>query len=360
MSLTKIKWWVSHHVKDFPRLHAMLRKVYHQIFRSPKEWPNSTPIEIFYPQKSRVFRRIEGLKNEDFIIANRAIATGGGDPFSDEPTHHGYFEYDKKSKDPASPLNPWAFIRVCNEICTLEECLYSMLPAIQRGVIGYNDCVDGSDQVILDFCQKFPSFIPIPYPYHVVPSKPQCLHETMYNYYEYVFSFIPKNQWVVKIDVDHIYDAKRLYKSFYTVRNNMEVLTYSRINFWIKDDQIFVLSADHPRAAFGLLENWEDHFLLYNQNCGFIEWPASDEGWEGWEEMHYKRPVKFVGDIELVQWHFPYVKAQRRTFPDNKTWIPLADFKQHHKKLLGNKIPWDMVDENKILEICSKFKSSSS
>ncbi|EJB26165.1 acylneuraminate cytidylyltransferase domain protein [Helicobacter pylori CPY6271] len=36
------------------------------------------------------------------------------------PTHSGYFDYDKKSQNPKSPLNPWAFIRVKNEIVTLE------------------------------------------------------------------------------------------------------------------------------------------------------------------------------------------------------------------------------------------------
>ncbi|MCW1549934.1 beta-1,4-N-acetylgalactosaminyltransferase, partial [Campylobacter jejuni] len=42
---------------------------------------------------------------------NKAI-TGGG--------HKGYFNYDEKSKDPKSPLNPWAFIRVKNEAITLK------------------------------------------------------------------------------------------------------------------------------------------------------------------------------------------------------------------------------------------------
>ncbi len=84
------------------------------------------------------------------------------------PTHSGYFDYDKESQNPKSPLNPWAFIRVKNEIVTLEESLFSMLPAIQRGVIGFNDCDDGSKEVILEFCKKFPSFIPISYPYEVI------------------------------------------------------------------------------------------------------------------------------------------------------------------------------------------------
>ncbi len=38
-----------------------------------------------------------------------------------------------------------------------------MLPAIQRGVIGFNDCDDGSKEVILEFCKK----VPLIYPYQL-------------------------------------------------------------------------------------------------------------------------------------------------------------------------------------------------
>ncbi len=313
--------------------------------------------KISHPQKFLVFKRIENLSNENFIVANKKIAAGGGESFSDKPTHHGYFEYDEKSKDPASPLNPWAFIRVRNEICTLEECLHSILPAIQRGVIGYNDCDDGSAEVILDFCQKFPSFVPISYPYKVAQlgrETPEHLHNTLYHYSNYVFSFIPRNQWVVKIDVDHIHDAKKLYKSFYTVRNTYETLAYSRVHFLVKDGRVFVW---HVNVAgeddFGFVENCAGHFLLYNRDCGFVKHP--EQNWI--EEMCYKRPVEFVGDPELMNWHFPYIKPRRASEAEKCKWVPLADFKEYHKKLLGNKIPYDMVDEERILEIYSKFKT---
>ena len=68
-----------------------------------------------------------------------------------QKTHFGYFDFDKNAQNPKSPLNPWAFIRVCNEAITLKSCLESILPAIQRGVIAYNDCTDGSEEIILEF-----------------------------------------------------------------------------------------------------------------------------------------------------------------------------------------------------------------
>ncbi|MBC5858425.1 beta-1,4-N-acetylgalactosaminyltransferase, partial [Campylobacter jejuni] len=114
-----------------------------------------------------------------------------------------------------SPLNPWAFIRVKNEAITLRASLESILPAIQRGVIGYNDCTDGSEEIILEFCKQYPSFIPVKYPYEVQIENPKSEENKLYSYYNYVASFIPQDEWLIKIDVDHYYDAKKLYKSFY-------------------------------------------------------------------------------------------------------------------------------------------------
>ncbi len=57
-----------------------------------------------------------------------------------------------------------------------------MLPAIQRGVIGFNDCDDGSKEVILEFCKKFLSFIPISYPYEVMLKDCPSLWHQLYHY----------------------------------------------------------------------------------------------------------------------------------------------------------------------------------
>ncbi|WP_382262802.1 hypothetical protein [Helicobacter baculiformis] len=134
----------------------------------------------FHPQKRRVFAEIAPLANEDFIAKNMALSPVAPKmPMSTthllvpaKPRHQGYFQHDPKSANPKSPLNPWAFIRVKNEIRTLEASLYSMLPAIQRGVIGYHECDDGSAEVILDFCAKFPTFVPVHYPYRIIQVSP--------------------------------------------------------------------------------------------------------------------------------------------------------------------------------------------
>lgn len=43
----------------------------------------------------------------------------------------------------------------------------------QRGVIGYNDCTDGSEEIILEFANNNLLFIPVKYPYEVQIENPQ-------------------------------------------------------------------------------------------------------------------------------------------------------------------------------------------
>ena len=45
-------------------------------------------------------------------------------------------------------VEPWAFIRVKNEIKTIEASLNSILPVIKKGVIGYNECTDGTEELL--------------------------------------------------------------------------------------------------------------------------------------------------------------------------------------------------------------------
>nr|WP_104758237.1 beta-1,4-N-acetylgalactosamyltransferase [Helicobacter salomonis] len=267
----------------------------------------------------------------------------------DTPVHQGYFQADPKSSNPKSPLNPWAFIRVKNEIATLETCLYSILPAIQRGIIGYNDCDDGSAEVILEFCKRFPTFVPVAYPYEITIKKPQDFHHQLYHYYNYVLFLIPKNEWAIKIDADHIYDAKKLYKSFYSISHGRQVISYSKVHLTIKNAQLYVETSHN----FGFQENVGDHWLFYNHNkCKFVEQLYQGDSYE----VHDFSYIVYTGDPELVSWHFPFIKKARIHMADSLEWITLEEFKTHHAKLLGNKIDPDMLDEKRILEIYAQFK----
>ncbi len=278
--------------------------------------------------------------NEYFIKENKTIHGGG---------HKGYFDFDPKSKDKNSPLNPWAFIRVKNEAITLRASLESILPAIQRGVIGYNDCDDGSEEIILEFCKQYPSFIAKKYSHEVQIENPQSEANKLYAYYNWVLSFIPQNEWLIKIDVDHIYDAKKLYKSFYIPRKDNDVLCYPRIDFLVENSEVFLKFDER----FGFLNTiGDDHWLIKNKRLKFIEMLVGQNHSYEWLDI---RKLK-LHHAELTQYHFPYVKNSRRKYAKtNNVWFRLDDdfiLKDENLKF----IDLQMLDEKLIIKEYAKFK----
>ncbi|MCE3039554.1 hypothetical protein [Helicobacter anatolicus] len=181
----------------------------------------SRPIPVFSKPKGAILSTIEKFCNRDFFEEHK------------KERHVGYFDLDLKAKDPKSPLNPWAFIRVKDEEKTLKASLYSILGAIQRGVIAYHDITDNSEKIILEFCKKFPNFKPYHYPYTIKIKNPKTPEEYLHYFYNFALSKIPKNEFLIKIDTDHIYDSKRLFKSFYAIKNKMHVLSIPRVDFAI-------------------------------------------------------------------------------------------------------------------------------
>ena len=329
-----------------------------------------------------VLAQINAHNNEYFIIKNRAVSTnatigGGGENClnkthknlsKDSPhtnqirpknshkipqkTHFGYFDFDKNAQNPKSPLNPWAFIRVCNEAITLKSCLESILPAIQRGVIAYNDCTDGSEEIILEFCAKYPSFIPAKYPHHIEIHAPKAQENMLHNYYNFALSFIPKKEWLIKIDCDHIYDAKKLYKAFYLPKKRYERLVQSRINVCIKDRQIFITK--DKNGVDGFFSVGADYVMLFNKGLHFNVWFPDKERKRFLEVLHY-RPARLSYQIEMTNYHFPLIKNSRVSDNENaiKNAFSLEQVRQ--SDLVGTRIDPEMLDKNKILQIYDNF-----
>ncbi|HEG2306545.1 TPA: hypothetical protein SCT72_000033 [Campylobacter jejuni] len=271
------------------------------------------------------------------------------------------FDFDPNSKDTKSPLNPWAFIRVKNEATTLRVSLESMLPAIQRGVIGYNDCTDGSEEIILEFCKQYPSFIPVKYPHEVQIENPQSEENKLHSYYNYVASFIPQDEWLIKIDVDHYYDAKKLYKSFYMASKNTAV-RFPRINFLILDKIVI-----QNIGECGFIDGG-DQLLIQKCNSVFIERMVSKQS--QWidpektvkelysEQQIIPKHIKIL-QAELLQWHFPALKYHRNDYQKHLDALTLEDFKKiHYRHRKIKKINYTMLDEKVIREILDKFKLS--
>lgn len=214
-----------------------------------------------------ILNKIKTYNNKYFYKINKTI-NGGGIMV--------VLTLIQTQKDTKSSLNPWAFIRVKNEAITLRASLESILPAIQRGVIGYNDCTDGSEEIILEFCKQYPSFIPVKYPYEVQIENPQSEKNKLYNYYNYIASFIPKNEWLIKIDVDHIYDAKKLYKSFYIPQKDNDIVSIARLNIAVENNKVYIVPHYFVDVA--------DHWLIKNNQLKWEEVLIVEDGFD-WIEI---------------------------------------------------------------------------
>lgn len=270
-----------------------------------------------------------------------------------------YYALDKNAQDTSSPLNPWGFIRAKNEAPTLKASLHSILPAIQRGVIAYNDCTDGSEEIILEFCAKNPSFIPRKYPHKITLENPKTPQNMLHNYYNFALEAIPKNQWFIKIDCDHIYDAKMLYKTFYLAKSSKDCIIYPRVNFIVRYNQIFVQNNE----VNGYIEGG-DQLLLCNNNISFA--PRSTSKSAQWINPN-ERQQNLISEImvlpkklhyihaPLMQWHFPAVKSRRVDFARHLVVMELSEFRLKNAHLIGHKIPREYVSEEVILGLYSLF-----
>lgn len=259
--------------------------------------------------------------------------------------HSGYFLQDS-SVD--SPLLPWAYIRVKNEAHTLKASLLSMLPAIGRGVIGYNDCDDGSEEIILEFCANFPSFIPVKYPYSVDIYHPKSEKNKLYAYCNYVLSVIPKGEWLLKIDIDHIYLADKLYKSFYFIQKPWDMLIFRMLNLHIHNNKVLISKdslASHIQGDFVMLKNISVHFKEV-----YEAWNGIDDRRGYFETIKPHTNFAIIG--ELHNFHFPYLKDGRKAKADEIEWIELKSWQSED---IGKYIDAKILDLKLIMQYCKYF-----
>ena len=138
--------------------------------------------------------------------------------------------------------------------------------------------------------------------------------------YNYVLSVIPKYQWLVKIDVDHIYDASKLFKSFYLAQKIWDIVLHSRIDFMRQNDEILV-SAER----FCVYEG--DHWLVNAFDLKFIPY-----------KEHYEQLIPHSNHListELPSFHFPFEKQSRKDSTQKYKWLPLSKW---HSDEIGTRI----------------------
>ena len=258
-----------------------------------------------------------------------------------------------------NPITPWAFIRVKNEIETIEQCLNSILPVIKKGVIGYhklsdNEIDDGTEKFILEFCKNNRGYIPYKYEYEVIPAndkrylnfKKVNKENRLDSFYNAVLQQIPKNEWIIKIDCDHIYDTEKLKKLMYLPQNIEEVILFSRFNLHYFNKELYVIRDDY-------LRNPGDHWLIYNNNL-FFDFKIQEKNRKlyAWEQLNLKEKIKKkeikLYNTDLFNWHFPFIKSSRNI--DESNLIEFDRFKFKWWEVFLYKISKDMYDKEKIIK----------
>ncbi|WP_300221978.1 hypothetical protein [uncultured Helicobacter sp.] len=257
------------------------------------------------------------------------------------------YSYFKDANHPQSSLNPWAFIQVCNEKPTLKQSLSSIAPAFSRGIIVYNECSDGSDRIIKEFCKTHTGFIAVEYPYQVAP----CRHKKnqreykkgLDDYYNFALSFIPQDEWLIKIDVDQIYDFEKLKQTFSYPKTKDDMVYYFRLNLHCFHGKIYI-EKNNPISVPC------DHWLICNRRLHFIEdiQEETDEEIFSWELL--KIPFKYNAiPANLNTWHFPVMKESRRILAKLENYVHITKYKEVIPQEYFMRIESDMLDEDRIL-----------
>ncbi|MCR1837646.1 hypothetical protein NSA18_07030 [Pasteurella caecimuris] len=259
------------------------------------------------------------------------------------------------------PIKPYAFIRVHNEIKTIDAALKSVLPVLKGGVIGFNSCTDGTKEYILHFCKKYPQFIPVEYPYDVIPASNKIYMEDsidiknrLDSYYNFVWEKLPKNEWIIKIDGDHIWIPEFLENLCRIPVRKKDCIILSRLNLHCYEGKCYI------HKKYPILENG-DSWILYNRNVNFEFWRGwVDNKFEAYEILHLPKKERKKIFTVCTNWHFPIVKNHRNNF-NRDEWVLLQDFDirkylKEHK--LEGRVPDYMINESNILEAFSRFNHS--
>lgn len=166
----------------------------------------------------------------------------------------------------------------------------------------------------------------------------------MCDYYNFALSFIPKDEWLIKIDADQIYDTQKLQESFKLIQKTRDVLIYGQLNLHIFGNHIYL-----PKK--GAFKQAGDCWLIRNYRLKFTEFIVRKN-----KHSIYSYEILNIGFWiqkiypPLDTWHFPLLKESRKNLAKLEDYIPIQDYDTILKKeILQNKITLDMLDEQKIL-----------
>ena len=203
--------------------------------------------------------------------------------------------------------------------------------------------------MIRNFCEKNSGFKAFEYPYQVA----QCTHKRsereykkgLADYYNFALSFIPQDEWLCKIDVDQIYDAKKLKDTFSLPKTQKDIVFYFRMNLHCFDGKIYLDKNDPIFEVY-------DHWLVCNKGLHFTEsiQKESDEEIRSYELLQIPFAYNTLV-VDLNTWHFPKMKETRRASAKIEDYVHISQYKEVIPPKYFPRISSDMLDEKRILAL---------
>lgn len=224
-----------------------------------------------------------------------------------------YYERLSLKKIPRT-IEPWAFIRISNEEKTIEMSLESAAKAFSKGIIAYNSCTDRSLEIIKNFCNAHPDFFYVEYPFDIVPANSNILknqknnipyRNTLAAYYNFALSFIPKGDWICKIDGDHFHFSDVFDFGISIIQSARDLVWFPRVD-------CFIDNTTNPPTPYGIKHHiGSDQWLIKNTDLYFENISFEDkDGFHAYETLRWTTP-RIVTSTECASIHFPYEKKRR-------------------------------------------------
>ncbi len=186
---------------------------------------------------------------------------------------------------------------------------------------------------------------------------PQSEENKFHNYCNFALAHIPKNEWLINIDCDHIYHAKKLYKSFYLAKHKYDIVCVARIyHLLVKRRKVFVGKCYGDDCILeDYFTNGADHRLIYNDDLAFTIWHPDKEKQLFFEGLTWKNKRRHIF-TELNNYHFSLVKRSRANLLDGMLENAFTLDEVRKSDLVGTRIDPALLDEAKILQIYDNFE----
>jgi Beta-1,4-N-acetylgalactosaminyltransferase (CgtA) len=183
------------------------------------------------------------------------------------------------------------WLRIRNEIKTLEKCLKSIENIFDYVVITHNNCTDGSDIFLEDYIKNKNNYFLYKYEYDVIPIcdkryKEKFKYEnSLAALYNFALSKVKcDNDYLFKIDGDTIYDSNKL----------KELVTFIRHRVNQESDVFICHGYDCTILNNEFLVNSCDKGKNFDQYCCKKSFVETFEQTSQWEAIKYKDIANFI------------------------------------------------------------------